>query len=142
MKIYIIGSLRNENIPDCAEILEDQGHEVFADWFSPGPEADQYWHHYEQLRGRGYLTAINGPHAEHVFNFDKKWLDWADAAVLVLPAGKSAHLELGYIIGKGKKGYVLFNEGEPERWDLMYRFAIESGGGIFLDIDDLLEALR
>jgi nucleoside 2-deoxyribosyltransferase len=39
-----------------------------------------------------------------------------------MPAGKSAHLELGYMIGRGKPCFVLFDE-EPERWDVMYQFA-------------------
>ena len=40
----------------------------------------------------------------------------------ILPAGKSGHLELGYFIGSGKRGYILLN-GEPERFDVMYKFA-------------------
>ncbi len=44
------------------------------------------------------------------------------AGVLVLPAGKSGHLELGYLIGQGKPAYIWMPE-EPDRWDVMYRFA-------------------
>jgi len=100
MKIYLIGSLRNTRIPDIANALASDPqlgeHEVFADWFSPGPEADGFWKAYEERRGRNFLEAIKGPHAKHVFDYDKKWLDWAEVAVLALPAGRSAHLELGY----------------------------------------------
>jgi hypothetical protein len=41
-----------------------------------------------------------------------------------MPAGKSGHLELGYMLGQGKRGYVLFDK-EPERWDIMYQFATD-----------------
>ena len=41
---------------------------------------------------------------------------------MVLPCGKSAHLELGYAVGKGKRT-VIFMPEEPERWDVMYNFA-------------------
>ena len=127
MKIYLIGSLRNTRIPDIANALASDpqlgGHEVFADWFSPGPEADGFWKAYEERRGRNFLEAIKGPHAKHVFDYDKKWLDWAEVAVLALPAGRSAHLELGYMIGQKKPTAILLDEPNPERWDIMYRFA-------------------
>lgn len=135
-KVYILGALKNERIPTYANAIEALGHEVFADWHAPGPEADQFWQKYEAARGRNFLQAINGPHAWNVFNFDKRWLDWCEAGVMVCPAGKSAHLELGYLLGQGKRGYILLN-GRPERWDVMYRFAT----GVFDNLHDLLEAL-
>jgi hypothetical protein len=60
----------------------------------------------------------------------------ADAAVLLAPAGRSAHLELGWMLGQGKRGYVLL-DGEPERYDVMLRFAT----GVYLDIDALIKEL-
>ena len=54
-----------------------------------------------------------------------------------MPSGKSAHLELGYCIGKGKPGFVLFDK-EPERYDVMYQFA----SGVFFNIKDLRKALK
>jgi hypothetical protein len=54
--------------------------------------------------------------------YDKSHLDRADVAVLVSPAGKSAHLELGYIIGKGRPG-IIYNAAEPDRWDVMALFS-------------------
>lgn len=135
-KIYLIGSLRNDRLVAVANLIEARGHEVFADWYAPGPQTDEYWQTYEAARGRNYLQAINGPHAWHVFLFDKEWLDWCDATVMVCPAGKSAHLELGYVLGRGKRGYILLH-GEPERWDVMYRFAT----GIYDHLDDLLPRL-
>ena len=75
-------------------------------------------------RGRSYLEALDdGHHAEHVWQYDRKHLDLADVGVLVLPAGKSGHLELGYLIGQGKPGYILLESDDPTRWDVMYKFA-------------------
>ena len=54
-----------------------------------------------------------------------------------MPGGKSAHLELGYMIGHGKPCYVFFDK-EPERWDVMYQFAKD----VFFSIEGLIEALR
>lgn len=136
MKVYVIGSLRNEHVPVVGNALREAGHEVYDDWFSPGPEADDFWQKYEHHRGHTYAEAIIGPHADMVFYNDVNWLDWCDAVVLVMPAGRSGHLELGWALGQAKFGYVLFDE-EPERFDIMYRFA----DGVFFDIPPLLEAM-
>lgn len=50
---------------------------------------------------------------------NKAALDWADACVLVLPCGRSAHLEAGYCAGQGKVTifYLHPDKFEPE---LMY----------------------
>lgn len=120
MRVYLIGSLRNPHIPSIAETLRSWGCEVFDDWYAAGPEADDYWQKYEQGRGRTYKEALDGLAADHVFNFDQAHLDRCDAVVLVLPAGKSGHLEFGYCIGQGKPGFILMPE-DAERWDVMYR---------------------
>lgn len=135
-KIYLIGSLRNPAIVEFGLKLRAEGHEVFDDWTAAGPEADDYWQRYEQARGRTYAEALYGYAANHVFSFDVEHLIRCDTAVLMMPAGKSGHLELGWFLGKGKTGYVLFDE-EPERWDVMYQFA----DGVFFDPDSLLKAL-
>jgi hypothetical protein len=121
MVVYIIGSLRNPMIPKIANQIQEVGHEAFADWYGAGPEADDKWKEYEIERGRNYLQALTSHGAQAVFNFDKKHLERADAAVLVAPAGKSGHLELGWALGKGKKGYYLLDN--PDRWDVMLQFA-------------------
>lgn len=136
-KIYLIGSLRNPEVPKLAIYLRSLGFEVFDDWFAAGPIADDSWQEYEKGKGSTYDQALKGLACNHVFDFDHKHLDLSDIAVLVLPAGKSGHLELGYCIGKGKPGFILFDK-EPERWDAMYRFA----DGVFFKQEDLAEALK
>jgi nucleoside 2-deoxyribosyltransferase len=54
-----------------------------------------------------------------------------------MPGGKSAHLELGYMIGQGKPCYVFFDK-EPERWDVMYQFAKD----VFFSKEELLAELK
>jgi nucleoside 2-deoxyribosyltransferase len=120
--IYLIGSLRNENIPQLANKIRELEFEVFDDWFSPGPEADEFWRKYEKIRGSSYKQALSNWAGKHIYEFDKFHIDRADVGILYMPAGKSGHLELGYMIGKGKKCFVLFDE-EPDRWDIMYQFA-------------------
>lgn len=135
--IYIIGSMRNPRVPEVAKLLRERGWDAFDDWYSSGPETDDYWQKYERERGRTYIEALNGEHARDVFDFDKRHLDRCSSAVLVAPAGKSAHLELGYTIGCGKPGYILL-DAEPDRYDIMARFAT----GIFMSVSEMFEALE
>jgi len=121
-RVYLIGSLRNPVVPELGRTLRRAGLEVFDDWHAAGPEADDHWQKYEQARGHSFIQALKGAAAQHVFAFDRENLDASDAAVLILPAGKSGHLELGYMAGKGKKTYILIDK-EPDRFDVMYCFA-------------------
>jgi hypothetical protein len=135
--IYIIGSLRNPEIPNIGNAIRKLGYDVFDDWHAAGPHADDEWLRYEKQTGKDYGSALKSYAAQHVFEFDKFHLDRCDSAILVMPAGKSGHLELGYVSGKGKPTYVLFDH-EPERWDVMYQFAT---GGVFFSLESLLEGL-
>lgn len=136
-RIYLVGSLRNPNILVIAKRLRDAGHEVFDDWFAAGPNADDIWRDYEKVRGRTFVEALAGPHAETVFTFDRTNILARDTVVLVLPAGKSAHLELGVACQAGKSTHILMEE-ENERWDIMYRFADQ----VHVTLESLIDALR
>jgi hypothetical protein len=135
--IYLIGSLRNPNIPVIANRLREEGFEVFDDWYASGPEADKYWREYELGRGRLLPEALKGHVANHVYGFDIDHLHQADAVVLVMPAGKSAHMELGYARGRGQAGYVLL-EDDPDRYDFMYKMV----SGLFFSLDELIKELK
>lgn len=135
--IYLIGALKNKEIPNIGNDLRYLGYDVFDDWWSPGPEADHFLLAYERLRGHGYKDALKGFAAQHNFTFDKYHIDRCDAAVMVMPCGKSGHLELGYVIGSGKPGFILF-DAEPERMDLMYNFATD----IFFSKQEMLDKLK
>lgn len=130
-KIYLIGSLRNPQVPVVASELRKLGFDVYDDWYAVGPEADDRWKEYEIDRGHDYVEAMRGWHAHHVFTMDKEHLDAADGCVMVYPAGKSAHLEFGYMIGQGKWGLVLLDD--VDRWDIMLQFA----SGLCENLEDL-----
>lgn len=134
--IYLIGSLRNPEIPSIGNKLRETGWDVFDDWHAAGPKADDEWQRYENERGRSYKAALAGYAARHVFAFDLAHLGRSTHGLLVLPAGKSGHLELGFLIGQGKPGYVLFDK-VPERYDVMYNFAEE----VFFSAEEAIAAL-
>lgn len=135
--IYIIGSLRNEKVPQVGNLLRDNGWDAFDDWYGAGHEADDKWRDYENIRGRLHREALYGYAARHVFEFDKRHLDRCDYAILVLPAGKSGHLELGYFVGTGKPGFILFDS-VPERYDVMHQFATN----VFTSDEEMLKGLE
>ena len=130
--IYLIGALKNPEIPVIGKLLREDGFEVFDDWHEAGPDADSYWQAGEIYRGRSYREALQGHHAKCVFDFDNYHLDRSSMGVLILPAGKSGHLELGYLSGQGKPTFVLFDK-EPEKYDVMYKFAEE----IFMNLEEM-----
>lgn len=50
-----------------------------------------------------YLQMVHHPRAADGFRSDFDAMQRADCCVLVLPCGKSAHLELGWAVGAGKR---------------------------------------
>ena len=137
--VYIIGALKNWKVVDLANKLSKEFPkcEFFCSWITPGPEADEFLRKYGKKRGLSYKETLQDWGAKHVFNFDKTHLDRADIVIMLMPCGKSGHLELGYVRGCGKPGYVLFPS-EPKRIDVMYQFATD----LFFNINDLINELR
>ncbi len=122
--LYLIGSLRNEKIPKLAvKLREENPHmEVFDEWYSAGPIADDSWKEHQLSKGLDYQSALMGYAAKNVFAFDKRHLDRSSHALLVLPAGKSGHMEIMYAAyGVGAKTAILLDP-EDVRWDVMYQF--------------------
>ena len=122
--IYVIGSLRNKSVPEFSNELEAAvpGIEAFSEWYGAGENADDHFRDYNKIRGKSYADALKTYAAKMIFEFDRFHLDRTDAAVMLMPAGRSANLELGYTVGRGKPGFILFDE-VPERYDLMTQFA-------------------
>lgn len=133
--LYLIGSLRNPNIPAIGQTLRAQGYDVFDDWFAGGPEADDRWKDYEKFRGHSFSEALKGYAARHTFEFDMRHLTRCDGAVLALPAGKSGHLELGWVL-RTRPGFILLDD--PSRWDVMYQLAT----AVCANLDDLTSAVQ
>ena len=136
MKIYVASSWRNIMQPGVVAMLRSMGHEVY-DFKNPEPGNNGFsW----ALIDPGWMTwtpeehvaALQHPVAQAGFARDMKALRECDVCVLVLPCGRSAHLELGWAAGHGKKTYVL--EVEPIEPDLMYLMCDR----IFTDIGSMI----
>jgi len=123
MKIYVASSWRNERQPEVVKVIRAAGHLVY-DFKNPHPndhgfhwsEIDPEW---KSWTAEKFRAALEHPVARRGFASDMHALMECDACVLVLPCGRSAHLELGWAAGAGLATIIL-TEGsyEPE---LMYR---------------------
>ena len=131
--IYVASSWRNQGITPVVQALRGAGLEVFDFREEDGGgfgwrEIDPEW---QAWTPEIYRKKLSHDRAIQAFNWDMSHLKAADGVVLVLPCGRSAHLELGYAIGAGKPTCILLAPGEPE---LMYRAA----NCLALTIDEVL----
>lgn len=79
---------------------------------------------------------IAHPRAIEGFDSDFAAMQRADHFVMVLPCGKSAHLELGWAVGAGKHTAILLED--PVEPELMYKMV----DLITADIDELVGWLK
>lgn len=142
-RIYLASSWRNTEQPAVLATLRECGHEVY-DFRNPASgndgfrwsELDPDWLTWTPDR---YIQRVTThPVAASGFAHDKNALDWCDTCVLLLPCGRSAHLEAGYAAGQGKRVGVLLRADrfEPE---LMYLLCDPKG--IVCDIVGLIDWL-
>lgn len=122
-KIYVASSWRNEFQPEVVTILKAIGHEVY-DFRNPAPgnngfqwsDIDKDWIHWSTEE---YVQALQHPIAQNGFKHDFDAMKWANVCVLVLPAGRSANTEAGWMKGAGKRVYVY--QPVREEPELMYK---------------------
>ena len=138
-KIYVASSWRNPYQPDVVDLLRQLGHEVY-DFRNPPSGTGFLWSKidpdWQNWSISEYKKAINHPVAQAGFKSDFDAMKWADMCVLVLPSGRSAHTEAGWMKGAGKRVYVF--QVEPEEPELMYKIY----DGIFTCGDDFITLIE
>ncbi|MBQ6291023.1 MAG: hypothetical protein IKO88_09365 [Bacteroidales bacterium] len=138
-KIYVASSWRNKYFPAVVEALRAKGHEVY-DFRNPPHGGNGFrWTDIDEKALEWsfdeYSEGLHHPKAERQFKADLEALEWADTCVLVLPSGRSAHTEAGWMAGAGRRVFVYIPEmQEPE---LMYKLF----DGVAGSMEDLLEAI-
>lgn len=126
MKIYIASSWKNTRLAcKVAIYLINKGHRVDAFFDNSSGRYVFDWREIEKDRNKlNAVSFLRNRKAQKAFKEDKKWLDWCDCVVLVLPAGNSSHLEAGYAKGKGKILIIYHPTRFPKgEFDVMYGFA-------------------
>lgn len=138
-KIYVASSWRNKYFPAVVEALRAKGHEVY-DFRNPPHGGNGFrWTDIDEKALEWsfdeYSEGLHHHKAERQFKADLEALEWADTCVLVLPSGRSAHTEAGWMAGAGRRVFVYIPEmQEPE---LMYKLF----DGVAGSMEDLLEAI-
>lgn len=122
-KIYVASSRRNPYYPEVVKRLREEGHEVYDFRNPPHGGNGFHWTDVDENAPNWtfeeYAKGLHHPLAEKQFAADLDALKWADTCVLVLPCGRSAHTEAGWMAGAGKQVVVyipLLEEAE-----LMYK---------------------
>lgn len=119
--VYVASSWRNPMQPAVIAVLAASGvphydfrHEGFR-WDETGLSDPNH-----QAKYWDYQTALAHPRAREGFNRDMVALDRASHVLLILPCGRSSHLELGWAVGKKKETAILFEPGLVVA-ELMYK---------------------
>lgn len=139
-RIYVASSWRNPYQQGIVEMLRMHGHQVYDFRNPPHGKGGFHWSEidpgWQDWSPEGYREALlTSPVAAQGYLSDLRAMQWADTCVLVQPCGRSAHLELGWMAGRGKRTLILLADGEPE---LMALLADE----IVTSPDELLKALK
>ncbi len=135
MRIYLASSWRNvETIKIYMDFLRKQkGFEV--DCFCDQEGSRTGFNIAESLEASGHsifevdpITALEHPAVANEFKIafaeDKKWLDWCECVIMMMPCGRSAHLEAGYAKGQGKLFFIFWmHDLKNGEFDNMYQFA-------------------
>lgn len=121
-RIYVASSWRNEEQAFVVAELRRAGHEVY-DFKNPRPgdhgfswsEISQQWKGWSP---EAFRAGLKDPIAQAGFKSDFDAMVWANEFCLVLPCGRSAHLEAGWAAGANKRLSIYMPvQVEPE---LMY----------------------
>lgn len=150
--IYLASSWRNSDQPEVLDTLRAAGHRVY-DFRNPGDkwnarggekgddsggfrwsEIDPEW---EGWSPWSFTQALQTETAERGFTHDFDAMQASEVGVLLLPSGRSAHLEAGYFAGHPDKTLHVLCLTLPEP-ELMYLMA----DGIHLSVGSLLAALE
>ena len=123
-RIYVASSWRNDAQPEAIVSLRAAGHRVY-DFRDPPhgqggfhwSEIDEGWEGWTPEAYRNIL--LHHPTAAHGFLTDLRAMKWCDTCLLLMPSGRSAHLELGWCAGAGKQTLILLSDGEPELMNLI-----------------------
>lgn len=122
MKVYLASSWRNPHYYQVLQAIRDTGHEVY-DFRDGGFRWDEIKSGFTELPNKDWInTMIGSKQANEHFQKDFAALDACDLCVLLLPCGRSAHLEAGYAIGRGKHVHIMFGPEKIEP-ELMYLMA-------------------
>ena len=122
MKVYVASSWKSsERHQEVVNALRDNNIEVY-DYRTDGAFHWSEIHpNYRNWDTKDFLEGLEHPLAKKAFKLDLKGMTTSDACILILPSGRSSHMEAGWFVGQGKPLYILTQDGEPP--ELTYKLA-------------------
>ena len=125
MKIYVAGSMKNRDaIREVGEQLREHGFSCYV--FCDAIEAAYAYS--MQLRNQHDMSmltpdlALTLPVVQAIFECNMRELEASDVVLVVLPCGRSAHLEAGWAVGRGKVA-MIYGPMVRGEFDAMYGMA-------------------
>lgn len=122
-KIYVASSWRNRYYPEVVEQLRSHGFDVYDFRNPPDGKGGFFWKdvdpNWDNWTTKQYIDNLHHEWAEYGFKRDIDAMRDADVCVLVLPCGRSAHSEAGWMAGAGKR--VIAYIPEKQEPELMYK---------------------
>ena len=130
-KVYVASSWRNKHYPEVVKQLKSHGFDVYDFRNPPDGKGGFFWKdidpNWENWPTRDYIDNLHHPWAEYGFKRDIDAMKAADVCVLVLPCGRSAHSEAGWMAGAGKRVIAYIPEKqEPELMYKMFDYVTDS----------------
>lgn len=142
VRIYVASSWRNKYQSQAVKDLRDVGESVY-DFKEPREgvsgfswsDIDEDWRNWSLSE---YINGMKHYLAEDGYGQDEDAMCGCDACILVLPCGRSAHLEAGWFVGMSLPTVAIIPSGEMIEPELMYKMF----SGITYNVDDALKMLR
>ena len=103
-RVYIASSWKNRKIVrSMAKLLRTIGHEVY-DFTDPEHFVFNMTEETQEIKSQvDWIECGKISSTQQACANDKAGLDWCDTVIMLLPCGRSAHLEAGVAIGQGKQ---------------------------------------
>jgi len=140
-EFYIAARWRNkEKVLELARKIETKNKKVYN--FVEGDGTSYELQHAEkELPTEKFMQKFenipdwkNDPRVKEIFDVDMKAIKQSEKLVLLLPAGKSSHIEAGVAYGMGKKCIVIGEQKEAESLYLIF-------SEFYNSIDDFVNSL-
>ena len=134
MNVFLTTVWANPQHPEVVGSLRSAGFVVY-DFAVHGPTLAPWWGH-DAVTAEQFTTGLADPMQLSSFRRNFEAMQAADVCVLLLPAGRSAHLELGWFVGRGVPTVVVLGDCPPH--ELAYSLV----DCLVPSVDGLVDALH
>lgn len=117
MRVYVASSKKNPRVTEIMDLARAHGHRVL-DWARGSADVDEEkawteWYAktegYEKWSPAKHVDFMGDPQMLEINERDGSEMRSVDAGIVVLPAGRSAHLEIGWLAGAGVPTCAFFS---------------------------------